>query len=222
MTCSHFQKPACACARGPASYSRPVTSLNPVPSSAWGSSSTATPSSARSGALGRRHPQSRGQKPAPVQRRHAPACDDRHRTQLPSQAAAGGRTHHRARRHHPGAACACSSASASSMRSPPSSSPTTSAWWPACHGLVMYAGRIVESGHSSRNPAALHGRPAEERATAGRAAPGHPADDRRRHCTLQAAPHAALLLGRVLGCRAGIGAHSHDRLSACSSSGQAA
>jgi ABC-type dipeptide/oligopeptide/nickel transport system ATPase component len=40
--------------------------------------------------------------PAPVQRRHAPAGDDRHGAGLQPQAADRRRAHHRARRHHPG------------------------------------------------------------------------------------------------------------------------
>ena len=127
-------------------FQDPVTSLNPVlsierlmteglelhlgMSHVRGASSAPSSCSARSASPGRQPHQGL---PAPVQRRHAPARDDRHRAELQPQAAAGGRADDRARRHHPGADPAPAQEAVARARARPSSSSrTTWAWSPGC------------------------------------------------------------------------------------------
>ncbi len=165
------------------------------------------------------HPQGRQPHqglPAPVQRRHAPASDDRHRAELQPQAAAGGRAHDRARRHHPGADPAPAQealARARGGRHRHHARPRRGRRdVPADPRHVRRPHRGERPGEAALRPSAspVHGRAAEERAPAQRAAARHAADHRRPAAgpgepAARLRVRAALLPGhgRVLGGRAG-------------------
>ena len=180
-----------------------------------------------------RHPQGRRPHqglPAPVQRRHAPARDDRHRALLQPQAAARRRADDRARRDHPGADPAPAQEALARARGGGHrhhARPRRGRRHvPADPRHVRRAHRRERPGEAAlRAPAPpVHGRAAQERAAPQRAAARHAADHR-RPAAGPGAPAAGLRVraallprhGRVLGgtCRELVPDRRRPPVSAC-------